>query len=142
MSRSIFVDRLCCSRALDNPTLQLPEKQVDTEEHYDNYNIYSKTRRNGDDHQDDYNKRDGDLFLNSFPDLLPPFTTKPDPGKNKNFPVSTRRRLERLKCLHVQYSCAVRYNLHCMGVTNCRMVSPVTLTTIFSTVLVRVFFLL
>ena len=84
----------------------------------------------------------GIFFLNSFPDLLPPFTTKPDPGKNKNFPVSTRRRLERLKCLHVQYSCAVRYNLHCMGVTNCRMVSPETLTTIFSTVLVRVLFLL
>ena len=65
MSRSIFVDRLCCSRALDNPTLQLPEKQVDTEEHYDNYNNYSKTKRNGDDHQDDYNKRDGELIPRS-----------------------------------------------------------------------------
>jgi len=51
VSRSIFVDRLCCSRSL--PALQVPEKQVDTEEHYNNYNNYEKTKRNGDDDHDD-----------------------------------------------------------------------------------------
>ena len=72
VGRSIFVDRLCCSRAVDDPSLQVPEKQVDTEEHYNNYNNYDKTKRNGDDDHDDANNRDGDLCLISYPGLPPP----------------------------------------------------------------------
>ena len=70
MSRSIFVDRLCCSRSL--PALQVPEKQVDTEEHYNNYNNYEKTKTNGDADHDDVNNRDGGLSQIPYPDLLPP----------------------------------------------------------------------
>ena len=61
---------------MGDPALQVPKKQVDTEERYNNND---KTKRNGEDDHDDYNKKDGDLFLNSFPDLLSPFTTERDP---------------------------------------------------------------
>ena len=44
---------------------------MDTEEHYNNYNNYEKTKGNGDDDHDDANNRDGGLSLISYPDLLP-----------------------------------------------------------------------
>ena len=79
VGRNIFPDTPCCSRAVGDPALQVPEKQVDTEERCNNCNNYDKTKRNGDDDHDDYNKKDEDLFLNSFPDLLPQFSTERDP---------------------------------------------------------------
>ena len=45
---------------------------MDTEEHYNNYNNYGKTKRNGDDDHDYANNRDGGLSLISYPDLLTP----------------------------------------------------------------------